>query len=164
MRYRILTAVVTAALVSITSPSITFAGQTNTPIVAPGKPAKKAPPTPQWIKDRLAQGKRCKQWEPLFKEFDLPVDFFSYFAWRESKCARQSVNARWRNGKIVWTLNKDGTFDSGILQVNSTWQTVTSQVCKSKLGDLSVLLQPRCNVAVARYLYDNGGLRHWGYH
>lgn len=153
-------------MLSVTAPvdTVMANSKSTTPIVAPNKPAVKAPPTPQWIKDRLADGKRCKQWEPLIKEFGLPVEFFSYFSFRESRCAVTAVNAKFRNGKVVWTLNKNGTFDSGLLQINSSWVSVTAQVCKSKLGDLSVLLKPRCNVAVARYLYDNGGLRHWGYH
>lgn len=164
MRYRILTAVAVATMVALApAHSPVMADRTSTPIVAPDKPADKAPPTPQWIKDRLAQGKRCKRWEPLIKEFGLPVEFFSYFSFRESKCAVTAVNAKFRNGKVVWTLNSNGTFDSGLLQINSSWQSVTAKVCKSKLGDLSVLLNPRCNVAVARYLYDDGGLRHWGY-
>jgi len=166
LRYRILAAIAVSTLLSLTATDTVLAGKTtNTPIVAPDKPAEKAPPTPQWIKDRLAQGKSCPRWEKLFREFGLPVDFFLYFSFRESRCALTAVNARFdKQGKVVWTLNKNGTFDSGLLQINSGWRTLTSQICKSKLGDLTVLLQPRCNVAVARYLYDNGGLRHWGYH
>jgi hypothetical protein len=26
---------------------------------------------------------------------------------------------------------------------------------------MNVLFDPRCNLAVAKYLYENGGLRHW---
>lgn len=166
LRYRILTAIATSVLLSVTATDTVLAGKTtNTPIVTPDKPAVKAPPVPQWMEERLAQGKRCKRWEPLFREFGLPVQFFSYFSFRESRCATTAVNARFdKQGRVVWTLNKNGTFDSGLLQINSGWRTLTSQICKSKLGDLTVLFNPRCNVAVARYLYDNGGLRHWGYH
>lgn len=164
MRYRIFSAIAVSVMLAISTTTPTFAkAKTNTTIVAPAKPDKKVPPVPQWLKNHTAKGNKCPQWEGLFKEFGLPVEFFTYFSWRESKCRKQAVNARWRNGKVVWTLNSNGTFDSGLLQINSSWQTVTAKVCNSKMGDLSVLLKPRCNVAVARYLYDNGGLHHWGF-
>lgn len=106
---------------------------------------------------------RCPRFEHLFRKHKMPVEVFSYIAWRESRCRPTAVNARWRNGKIVWTLNQNGTYDSGLLQVNSGWKTVTAQICRSKFGDLTVLLEPECNVAVGAYLYhDGGGLRNWG--
>lgn len=107
------------------------------------------------------QDKRCPQWEDEIAAFGLPVETFSYVAWRESRCNPQSINARWRNGKIVWTLNKNGSFDTGLFAINSSWVTVTAKECASQKGDLSVLFDVRCNLAVARYLYRNGGLRHW---
>ena len=96
--------------------------------------------------------KRCPQWEDEFAEFGLPVQAFSYIAWRESRCNPLSHNK---------TLNRNGSQDRGILQINSTWVTVTAKECASQRGDLSVLFNVRCNLAVARYLYRNGGLRHW---
>jgi hypothetical protein len=102
---------------------------------------------------------RCPRWEPYFKKYGLPVKKFSYIAWRESRCQIKSVNARWdTNGNIVWTLNKDGSYDSGLLQINSTWKTVTKNICG---GGIELLLTLDCNLKVARYLYDNGGLGHW---
>lgn len=102
---------------------------------------------------------RCPRWEPYFKEYGLPVKKFSYIAWRESRCRIKATNARWdENGNIVWTLNKDGSFDSGLLQINSTWRTVTRNICG---GSLELLLTLDCNLRVAKYLYDNGGLGHW---
>jgi len=98
------------------------------------------------------QSKRCPQWEDEIAEFGLPVQTFSYIAWRESRCNRLSWNR---------TLNKNGSQDRGILQINSTWVSVTAKECASQRGDLSVLFNVRCNLAVARYLYRNGGLRHW---
>lgn len=98
------------------------------------------------------QSKRCPQWEDEIAEFGLPVETFSYIAWRESRCNRLSWNR---------TLNKNGSQDRGILQINSTWVSVTAKECASQRGDLSVLFNVRCNLAVARYLYRNGGLRHW---
>ena len=96
--------------------------------------------------------KRCPQWEDEFAEFGLPVDTFSYVAWRESRCNILAHNR---------TLNKNKTQDRGLLQINSSWVTVTAKECASQKGDLSVLFDVRCNLAVARYLYRNGGLRHW---
>ena len=96
--------------------------------------------------------KRCPQWEDEFAEFGLPVETFSYVAWRESRCSPLSWNR---------TLNKNKTQDRGLLQINSSWVTVTAKECASQRGDLSVLFDVRCNLAVARYLYRNGGLRHW---
>ena len=98
------------------------------------------------------KSKRCPQWEDEFAEFGLPVQAFSYIAWRESRCNPLSHNK---------TLNRNGSQDRGLVQVNSSWVTVTAKECASQRGDLSVLFNVRCNLAVARYLYRNGGLRHW---
>jgi hypothetical protein len=98
------------------------------------------------------QSKRCPQWEDEFAAFGLPVETFSYVAWRESRCSPLSWNR---------TLNKNKTQDRGLLQINSSWVTVTAKECASQRGDLSVLFNVRCNLAVARYLYRNGGLGHW---
>lgn len=95
---------------------------------------------------------RCPQWEEKFAQYGLPVKVFSYIAWRESRCQPDAHNK---------TLNKDKSQDRGLLQINSTWRTVTANACGSKMGDMSVLFDVDCNLAVARYLYDNGGLGHW---
>lgn len=103
---------------------------------------------------------RCPKFEPLFKEYGLePVETFSYIAYRESRCRIKAVNARWgEDGNIVWTLNKDGSYDIGLLQINSTWKTVTRNICG---GDITMLYKIDCNLRVAKYLLDNGGLGHW---
>jgi hypothetical protein len=88
---------------------------------------------------------------------------FSYIAWRESRCRPNAINAKFNSrGEVIWTLNRDGSIDRGLIQVNSSWLTVTSQVCKAPRGQLDVLFDVDCNLAVARYLYQNGGLGHWG--
>jgi hypothetical protein len=104
--------------------------------------------------------KRCPQFEQVFRDYGLvPVQVFSYIAYRESRCNPDAVNARWNaNGKIIWTLNKNGSFDSGLLQVNSSWQTVTRNICG---GEVALLRTLDCNLKVSKYLLDNGGLRHW---
>jgi len=92
---------------------------------------------------------RCPQWEPKFREHGLPVKAFSYIAYRESRCNPKAHNT---------TLNRDGSSDLGVLQVNSSWKTVTRNICGT---DITGLFNVDCNLSVAKYLYDNGGLRHW---
>lgn len=99
---------------------------------------------------------RCPAYEDEIRAAGLePVDVFSYIAYRESRCRVGAINAIWKNGKIVWTLNKDGSYDSGLLQINSSWKTVVSNVCKAEYGNLKVLLDLDCNLSVARYIMDN---------
>ena len=106
----------------------------------------------------------CPQYEDLFRQYGLkPVKVFSYIAWRESRCRPNAVNAKWDDqGNVTWTLNKDGSIDRGLLQVNSSWKTVTANACGSAFGDMEVLYDLDCNLRVAKYLLDNGGLGHWG--
>lgn len=110
---------------------------------------------------RDTSGWRCPQYEELFASYGLvPVETFSYIAYRESRCRRKAVNAKWdANGNMVWALNKNGSFDSGLLQINSSWRTVTRQICG---GGIELLTELDCNLRVAKYLLDNGGLGHWG--
>ena len=111
--------------------------------------------------------KRCPMWKPLLHEAALlPLDVFSYVAWRESGCNPEAQNARWdKNGKMVYALNSDGSYDTGLLQINSSWKTVTAKVC----GEWAVenrmqgLKDPVCNVNVARYImvHSRGKLGNW---
>ena len=111
--------------------------------------------------------KRCPMFEPLFRMYGLkPVDTFSYIAWRESRCRIKSQNITWdRHGNVTYALNKNGSFDTGLLQINSTWKTVTRNLCGPDAADkkMSGLLDLACNLRVAKYLFDNGGLGHWGF-
>ena len=94
--------------------------------------------------------KRCPQWEARLKANGLvPVKKFSYIMWRESRCQE----------KVVSKKNSNGTRDYGLLQINSSWKTVTKNVCGGK--NMDVLLDSKCNLKVARYLFDNGGIGHW---
>jgi hypothetical protein len=93
--------------------------------------------------------KRCPQWESKIREHRLPVKLFSYIMWRESRCIPNAHNK---------TLNRDKSQDRGLLQINSTWKTVTKNICGT---DLDGLFDPTCNLKVAKYLYDNGGAGHW---
>ena len=92
---------------------------------------------------------RCPQWEPKFREHGLPVKAFSYIAYRESRCSITAWNR---------TLNRNGSQDLGLVQINSSWKTVTRNICGT---DITGLFNVDCNLSVAKYLYDNGGLGHW---
>ena len=111
--------------------------------------------------------KRCPQWIPLFKEHGLePVEVFSYIAWRESGCNPQAQNAKWdANGNMTYHLNKDKSYDTGLLQINSSWFSVTKLVCGDDAvnGRMAGLKDPVCNVRVAKYIMDNskGKLANW---
>lgn len=94
----------------------------------------------------------CPQWEALFKRHGLPAKTFSRIAWRESRCNPKSVSA---------TRRSTGRPDVGLLQIQGSWRTVTMQVCRPKGSHIIALTDPVCNVKVARYLYDHGGLGHW---
>ena len=115
----------------------------------------------------------CPQWEPLLrKHFPAKVvPAMSKIMYRESRCTPQAIGwnyypgtshkdcklspaATYRKCKAVKSL------DLGLLQVNSTWLSVTRAVCK-KQDVIRALQDPSCNVRVARYLYNNGGLGHW---
>lgn len=108
--------------------------------------------------------KRCPMFEPLFRMYGLPVQVFSYIAWRESRCRIKAQNITWNSkGEVTYALNKNGSFDTGLLQINSTWKTVTRNLCGKDSVDkrMTGLLELSCNLRVAKYLYDNGGLAHW---
>ena len=93
--------------------------------------------------------KRCPEWESKFKQYGLPAKTFSYIAYRESRCNPKAHNT---------TLNRNGSQDLGLVQVNSSWKTVTKNVCGT---DITGLFDVDCNLKVAKYLFDNGGLGHW---
>lgn len=105
---------------------------------------------------------RCPQFEPLFAQYGLePVEVFSYIAYRESRCNPGAANAKWdASGRLVWTLNNNGSIDRGLLQINSCWKTVTKNVCGTGLEGL---FDVHCNLKVAKYLMDNtnNGLANW---
>ena len=55
---------------------------------------------------------------------------------------------------VIGPKNKNGTYDIGLLQINS------SHIPKAKKFGYDVFTLEG-NVAMGRMLYDNGGLRHW---
>lgn len=171
---RILTAVFAATL-TLTAPTPTTA-LTEAPRALSEAPndrqdALSRRPQPKQNKPRRLvpqdPTKRCPQFEAAFRAYGLkPVDTFSYLAWRESRCRIKAQNITWdRHGNVTYALNRNGTFDTGLLQINSVWKTVTRQICGKQAVDkrMSGLLILDCNLKVAKYLLDNGGLHHWGY-
>jgi hypothetical protein len=127
---------------------------------------------PRWMNERWSQGFRCEKIESHLHAIGLPVKAFSYLAWRESRCRVGVVGWNYHKGlshRNCMTLRNQNykncfavkSFDSGLLQINSTWVTVTSTVCNSVWGDLTVLLDRKCNLRVAKHLFDNGGFDHW---
>jgi len=103
----------------------------------------------------------CPKWEPAIKAAGLPVKEFSFIAWRESRCRIKAINAIWNNkGEMIYHLNKNKTYDSGLLQINSGHREMVKKVCG---GDLVLLLTLDCNLAAAKYLYDAYGLSPWTY-
>ena len=126
----------------------------------------------QSVKHENTAVKRCPKWEKLLKANSLPVKEFSYIMWRESRCQAKVIGWNYKSGTGHWSCKLAPaeqykkckavkSYDSGLLQVNSSWKTVTAQVCGSKFGDLTVLLEPECNISVALHLYNNGGMNHW---
>lgn len=116
---------------------------------------------------------RCPEYEPLLKEYGLPVAVFSPIMYRESRCTPKAIGWNYKKGMshLDCKLSPAVTysrcravksFDSGLLQINSSWRSVTATACKSKYGDLSVLLIPDCNMKVAQVIYNEGkGIGNW---
>jgi len=114
----------------------------------------------------------CPQWHVKLKQYGLPVAEFSRIMYRESRCQPGVIGWNYHKG----TSYKDcklspaptykrckavRSYDSGLLQVNSGWVTLTAQTCHTALGDLTVLLQPDCNLAVASAIYKGSGIGNW---
>lgn len=93
--------------------------------------------------------KYCPRFAKLFAKYGLPVQVFSYIAWRESRCNPGAVNAKWSNGKIVWTLNQNGTYDSGLLQINSSWFGTLNRETGHDSKDL---MDPQVNAYFASWI------------
>lgn len=111
--------------------------------------------------------KRCPGLEPVFEAYGLyPVSTWSYIAWRESGCRPKAQNATWdANGNMTYALNKNGSYDTGLLQINSSWRSVTAKVCGEKAiqNYMQGLKTVHCNLMVARYImeHSSGGLSNW---
>ena len=99
---------------------------------------------------QAAQPHSCPKWEPLIAEYGLPVKWTSQVMWRESRCQE----------RVISKPNANGTRDIGLMQNNSSWRTVTRAICKTN-NHIQALRKARCNLAVAKYLFEHGGKSHW---
>ena len=114
----------------------------------------------------VANGKQCnKATIDKLAEYGLPAEPFAAIAYRESRCNPLAINARWnKQGEMIYSLNKNGTWDSGLLQINSGHKERVRRVCgkQALANNLAGLLDIDCNLKVAAELYNNGkGLSHW---
>jgi hypothetical protein len=124
------------------------------------------------MKTEAATGS-CPKYEALLKKHKLPVKTFSAIMWRESRCEPKAVGWNYKSGKGYWSCPNGAykqykkckaisSHDLGLLQINSSWRTLTAQTCGGKWGDMTVLLKPDCNLKVAAILYNEGkGLSNW---
>lgn len=104
--------------------------------------------------NRVEASGSCPQYEAVLRRY-LPaktVKTFSRIAWRESRCNPKSISAVRRS---------TGYPDVGLLQIQGSWRTVTIAICKPRGSHIKALTGLDCQLRVARYLYDNGGLGHW---
>ena len=112
------------------------------------------------VKLPLGEQYYCPSYEPIFEKYALPAKVFSYIAWRESRCNPGAINAIWKNGQLVWTLNKNGSYDSGLLQINSSW----FKTLRVQLGHTPEdLMDPSVNALFASWIlhFSSGRLSNW---
>jgi soluble lytic murein transglycosylase-like protein len=75
----------------------------------------------------------CAKLQKHFKKYGLPVKEFTYIAKRESGCNPKAINARFnKKGDVIWTLNKNGSIDRGLLQINSAHKETVRTLCKGR--------------------------------
>lgn len=95
-------------------------------------------------------GLRCPTFTPLLKTYRLPVSFFDYVMWRESRCQPRALNIGRRDRSYGLTqINTKGTL----------WPEVQRR-CKVTYREQ--LFNPRTNIACAAALYKAYGRRPWG--
>lgn len=124
----------------------------------------------------LDKTKRCPKYEDEFRKHKLPVDIFSYIAWRESRCEPKAIGWNYKSGMTYRDCRRSpaasykkckavSSYDSGLVQVNSSWVTLTAQACGTKYGDMTVLLEVDCNLKAAKRIMDTSSdpLGNWGF-
>jgi hypothetical protein len=115
----------------------------------------------------------CAKWHNALRKHGLPVKVFAPIMWRESKCQTKAVGWNYRKGmshrdcklshaRTYRKCKAVKSYDVGLLQINSSWKSLTAKVCKAKYGKMLVLQKPDCNLKVAAVLYNDGkGLVNW---
>ena len=91
---------------------------------------------------------------------DNDVRMADVISFRESRCNPGAVNAKFKNGKITWTLNSNGTYDNGLLQINSSWFRTLRDYTGYEPTDL---YNPEANALFASWILHNtsGRLGNW---
>jgi hypothetical protein len=116
------------------------------------------------------KGLPCPEWHDALRKAGLPVRVFAPIMYRESRCVPQAIGWNYYKNKShrdcelsharkYRKCSAVKSYDIGLLQVNSSWRSVTKAICKS--SDVLILQKPSCNIAVSAYLYKNGGSSHW---
>jgi len=114
----------------------------------------------------------CAKWHKELRKHKLPVKVFGPIMMRESKCIKNAIGWNYHKGKshrdcklsharTYRNCKAVRSYDVGLLQINSSWKSVTAKICKTKYGEMLALQDATCNLKVAAYLYKNGGLQHW---
>lgn len=113
----------------------------------------------------------CKQYHAALRKHGLPVKVFAPIMWRESRCIPRAIGWNYKKGtdedncklapaRQYRRCKAIRSFDLGLLQINSSWVTVTKTICKT--DDIFKLLQTDCNLKVAAHLYADGkGITNW---
>jgi hypothetical protein len=117
---------------------------------------------------------KCPQWHTMLRSHGLPVEVFDRIMWRESRCIPTAVGWNYRQGKdhtdcvlspapTYKNCKAVRSYDIGLLQINSSWRSLTARVCKRPARQvLRSLTDPSCNLKVASAIWDDGkGLRNW---
>ena len=118
---------------------------------------------------------KCPQWHTMLRKHQLPVAVFDKIMWLESRCIPKAVGWNYHKGTdhtdcvlspapVYKNCKAVRSYDVGLLQINSSWRTLTAQVCKRPARQvLRSLTDPSCNLKVAAVLWDNGkGASNWG--
>jgi hypothetical protein len=115
---------------------------------------------------------RCPKWEKKLRQYKLPVKEFSFIMWRESKCVAKAIGWNYHKGmshrdcklshaRTYRKCKAVKSYDVGLLQINSSWKTLTAKVCKYEYGKMLILQDPDCNLKVASAIYKQSGLEPW---
>jgi hypothetical protein len=114
----------------------------------PAAASPAAPPTTVPIPSPAAG--RCPNVTPYLIEFGLPVDYFDYVAYRESRCKADAYNGKGRDRSY------------GVLQLNTKGALWGELKRRCGLTSKNQLFDVRTNVRSAAQLYKVYGRTPWG--